>query len=78
MALAELRIQPLKNSFLFLKEADIVLSSDDWRIAVDCDISGYYETVSAIKTDLPTVEQQRREFTSIAELQQIYLFLQTL
>jgi hypothetical protein len=54
MALAELRIQPLNNSVLFLKEADIVISSDDWRIAADCDISGYYEMVSAIKTDLLT------------------------
>ena len=78
MTLAELLIQPLNNSVLFLKEAAIVLSRDDWRIAVDCDISGYYKTVSAIKTDLLTVERQRKEFTSFAELQQIDLFLQTL
>ena len=78
MTQAELRIQPLNNSVLFLKEADIVLSSSYWCIAVDCDIRGYYEMVSAIKTDLLTAEQQRKEFTSVAELQQIYLFLQTL
>ena len=77
MALAELRIQPLNNGVLFLKEADIILASDDWRIAVDFDISGYYETISAIKTDLLTVERQRKEFTSIVEFQQIDLFLQT-
>jgi len=78
VALAELRIQPLNNSVLFLKVADIVLSSDDWRIAVVCDISGYYDTVSAIKTDLLTVERQRKEVTSVVELQQIYFFFQTL
>ena len=78
MTLVELRIQPLNNSVLFLKEADIFLSRDYWRIAVDRDISGYYETVSTIKTNLLIVEQQRQEFTSVAELQQIDLFLQTL
>jgi hypothetical protein len=78
VTLAELQIQLLNNSVLFLKEADIVLSRDNWHVTVDCDISGYYETVSAIKTDLLTVEQQRKEFTSVAELKQIHLFLQTL
>ena len=78
MALTELRIQPLRRNVLFLKGAVIVVSRDDWRIAVDCDVSEYYETVSAIKTGLLTVERQRKEFTPVAELQQIDLFLQTL
>ena len=78
MALSKLRIQLQNTSVLFLIEADLILSNDDLRDTVDCDISECYETVSEIKTELLTVERQRKEVTSVVELQQIYFFFQTL
>ena len=61
-----------------MKEADIVLRSDDWRVAIDLDLSAYHEVIPTIRTDLHTVEIQRQEFTSISELKQIRILLQTL
>jgi len=78
LALSKLRIQLQNTSVLFLIEADLILSNDDLRDTVDCDISECYETVSEIKTELLTVERQRKEFISIAQLQQIDLFLLSL
>jgi len=63
---------------LFLKEADIVLTTDDWRIAIDFDLSAYHEVILTIRTDLHTAEFQRQEFTSISEQNQTDVLLQTL
>jgi transcriptional antiterminator len=60
MAVSKLRILLLNTSVLFLIETDIVLSNDDLRDAVDCDIRECYETVSEIKTVLLTVERHRK------------------
>ena len=62
---------------IFLKESDTVLTDDEWRIAIDIDLSMYQETISTIKADLLLAEQ-KREFTSISELQQIETLLQQL
>ena len=78
MVLAEWKIQPLNHSVLFLKEADIVLTTDDWRIAIDFDLSAYHEVILTIRTDLHTAEFQRQEFTSISEQNQTDVLLQTL
>jgi hypothetical protein len=63
---------------LFLKESDIVFTNDYWRIAVDFDLSTYYDTMSTVTSDLIVMERQKREFTPMHELQQIGLLLQTL
>ena len=63
---------------MFLKEVDIVLTTDDWRVAIDLDISTYHEVMSTIRTDVHAVENQRQEFTLVSELTQIGVLLQTL
>jgi hypothetical protein len=78
VALAEWEIQPLNHSVLFLKEADIVLTNGDWRVAIDFDLSTYREVILTTGTDLHTVENQRQEFTSVSKLKQIGVLLQTL
>jgi len=35
---AETFVQPLNRSVIFLKERDIILSNDVWRIAIDVEI----------------------------------------
>ena len=60
--LVELHVQPLNHSFIFVKERD-VLSNDQWRVAVNVNLSTYHEVLSAVKSDLLAVEQQRKEFT---------------
>ena len=78
IALAELHVRPLNHSVIFMKERDVVLSNDQWRVAVNVNLSTYYEVLSTVKSDLLAVEQQRKEFTATSELKQIELFVQIL
>jgi len=65
-------------SVIFRKERDFILSNDQWRVAVDVNLSTYHEVLSTVKSDLLAVEQQRKEFTSTSELKQIKMFVQIL
>ena len=60
-----------------MKERDVVLSNDQWRVAVNVNLNTYYEVLSTVKSDLLAVEQ-RKEFTVTSELKQIELFVQIL
>ena len=65
MVVAEPFVQPLNHTVVFLKETEIVFSSDTWRIALNIDLSTYREIISTIRTDLLSVEQWKKEFTPI-------------
>ena len=71
-------VQPLNNNVIFLKEIDIIVTNDAWRIAVDIDIRTYQDIISTIRHDLNFVEQNKKEFTSISEIRQIELLLKLL
>ena len=71
-------VQTLNQSVLFVKEIDILFTSDTWRVVTEIDLSAYHDTISAIKSDLMTIEQQKQDFTPIAELKQIDSLLKTL
>ena len=63
-------IHQLKRSVVYLKENEIVLTNDVWRVAIDFS-TGTYEVISAIRKDLLLMKRQRKEFTSFSELRQI-------
>ena len=63
---------------MFLKEGDVILSSDIWRVAIDVTVMPYEDTISAIRGDLLAVEQHKQEFTSTSELKLIETLLTTL
>jgi hypothetical protein len=46
---AELTIQPLNSSVVFLKEKDVVLTSSRWLIAINLDMTPYLDVVSTIR-----------------------------
>ena len=75
---AEIVIQPLNRSVLFLKEKDMVLTNTNWRIAVEFDMTPYQDVMSTVKEDLLLVKGQRKEYTAISELKQIETLLGTL
>jgi len=45
-----------------------------WRVAVNVNLSTYYEVLSTVKSDLLAVEQQRKEFTATSTLKLNYLY----
>jgi hypothetical protein len=67
IVLAELHVQPLNHSVIFVKERNVILSNDHWRVAVNVNLSTYHEVLSTVKSDL-AIEKQRKEFTSTSEL----------
>jgi len=71
-------VQPLNHTVVFLKETEIVFTSDTWRIALNFDLSTYHEIISTIRTDLLSVEQRKKEYTPIVELKQIEIFFNIL
>ena len=78
VVVAEPFVQYLNHTVVFLKETEIVFTSDTWRIALNIDLSMYHEIISTIRTDLFSVEQRKKEFTPIFELKQIEVFLNIL
>ena len=71
-------VQALNRSVIFLKERDLILSNDSWRIAINIEMEPYEEALSVIKGDLLTVEQRKQEFTFNSELKLIDSLLTTL
>ena len=59
---AETFVHPLNGSVIFLKERDIILSNDIWRIAIDVKMDPYEEAISIIRGDFLTVEGRKQEF----------------
>jgi hypothetical protein len=55
-------VQPLDRAVLFLKETEVTLSDDEWRILLSINLSTYHDIISTVKSDLLLVEQQRQAF----------------
>ena len=63
--LADLSIQPVNRSVIFLKEKDITLTKGAWRIAIDVDMNAYEGAVASIKADIISLEGHRKELVPI-------------
>ena len=72
------RVQPLNRSVLFVKETDFLYTSDKWRVVIEIDLSAYHDTISVIRSDLMIIEQQKQEFTPVAELKHVDSLLKTI
>jgi len=75
---AEPLIEPLNHSVLFLKDRDIVLSSDAWHVALNLNISIYEDVLSCIKSDLDVVFRHQKDSTTLSELRQVETLLDNL
>jgi hypothetical protein len=49
---AEVVNSPLNNSVLFVKEKDLIFTSDYWKIIVNFDMMPYEDAVSTLREDL--------------------------
>jgi hypothetical protein len=56
---------------VFLKEKEIILSDDAWRIVMYLNISVYEDAIAKIRTDILSIERERTEFTPVSELKQV-------
>jgi len=46
------------NAVSYLRERDVILSNDQWRVAVNVNLSTHHEVLSTVKSDLLALEQQ--------------------
>ena len=53
-------VQPLVHEVLFLKETEVTLPDDEWRILLRIDLSRYHDIISTVKADLLLVEQRKK------------------
>jgi hypothetical protein len=71
-------VQPLNGSVIFLKEANLILTDDEWRVILNVNLSTYQDVVYVIKNDFFMIEKQKQEFTPIIELKQFETYLKML
>ena len=76
--LADLSIQPINRSVVFLKEKDITLTNSAWRIAIDVVMNAYEEAVATVKADVISFEGHGKEITSNSDMKLITTLLNTL
>jgi len=62
-------IQPLNHAVLFLKETDVILTNDEWRVALNIDLSTYHNITATVKSDL--LLTTKKTFTPVTEFKQI-------
>jgi hypothetical protein len=71
-------VQPLNKSAIFLREKDIIISSDNWHIALDLNTRNYEDAIATICSDLETINSHHKEFTPVVELKLVEASVDTL
>ena len=66
--LADVVLQPINRSVIFLKEKDITLTNGAWRIANDVDVSAYEEAVATVKADIISMKGHRKKWVSNSQM----------
>ena len=54
------------------------MSSDAWHVAVNLNTNVYEEAISAIRTDLHSIQERKTEFIPVLELKQVASLLDSL
>jgi hypothetical protein len=52
---ASVRVQPINSTVVYLKEREVILSNDAWRVAIVISPGTYEETASIIRTEAENV-----------------------
>jgi hypothetical protein len=71
-------VQHVNHSVLFLKDRDIVLSSDACHVALNLNINTYENVLSTIKSALNLILLHKQDFTPSSELRQVETLLDNL
>jgi len=78
LVVADLLVEPINCSVVFVKVGDIVLSGDAWHVDIDLNTDAYEDVLSTFRVDLILVDKQKQKFTSLSELRQIEALLDIL
>ena len=70
--------QPLNHSVIFLKECDLVLTSDTWDVLVKFDLSPYEEAIAILHDELREINNVTRHPLQFEEVQRVRSVLDSL
>jgi hypothetical protein len=62
---------PLNHSVLFVKEKDMLLTSDNWRIIVNFDLMPYEDETTTLREDLSDLKEATKRSLPIGELRYV-------
>jgi hypothetical protein len=68
---AEVVNSPLNHSVLFVKEKDVIFTSDYWKIIVNFDLMPYEDVVSTLREDLRELKEVSKRSLPIGELRYV-------
>jgi hypothetical protein len=68
---AEVINSPLNHSVLFVKEKDLILTSDYWKIIVNFDLMPYEDVITTLREDLRQLKEATRRTLPIGELRYV-------
>jgi hypothetical protein len=69
---------PLNGSIAFMKDGDVYVSSDHWKIVVNFDFADYEEVITLLRADITKTQQIAERATPLAEIQQVEMQLNSL
>ena len=75
---AEVTNSPLNHSVVFVKDKDVILTSDNWWIIVNFDLSAYEDATTNLREDLARVEEIVKHTAPIGELRHLRTALNSL
>jgi outer membrane murein-binding lipoprotein Lpp len=75
---AEVKHTPLNSSVIYIKQTDVVLTSDEWKAIINFDLAPYEDATGILRTDLTEVEQMTKQSTPIGEVQRVRTALDSL
>jgi hypothetical protein len=75
---AEIIHRPQNNSVMFVKQSDIVVTSDYWKVIINFDLSPYEIAINMVRNQLTELTNTTRYPSQVVEVQQIHFALETL
>jgi hypothetical protein len=64
-------VQHLNRSANILREREVIISSDNWHVALDLNTRSYEDAIETIRNDLEIINSHRKDFRPIVELKRV-------
>jgi hypothetical protein len=64
-------VRPLNRSVVFLQEKEVIISSNNWYVALGLSTRQYADTIATIRNDLNIIDTHHKQLTPIVELEMI-------
>jgi hypothetical protein len=71
-------LKPLNRSTFFLKEREVVISSNYWHVALDLSTQIYEDTIANVRNDLKIIDSHHKVFTPVVDFNMVEPYVNTL